>query len=492
MSAQAQSISTAAVAPISFDVASLSSIITPAGVPRNWSRTIVSDLVLLLTVAASAGFLHAALALLPAQPGGVAAVYGTLLALLFFAFRSSLDVFSTTARKTAVPLLGAIALALTLSLPVGAQEPLLFVATPAMSIVLLAIASCAPLCLHRLAAHVLSRPALQSRFCRRVAIFGATQDSLAVYKALEDSDPGYSFAGLFDDRRSQKRLDNSVTPICGSLATLVRMVQSGSVDEVIICLPREASKRAREVAETMRGYPVNVHVVAHFIEKNGVAPTDAGSVRAVGNAVLVQIHTKPIRDWNLVLKEGLDRIGAAVLLIGLSPFFALIAGAIKLDSRGPVFFRQRRHGLMGQTIVVWKFRTMSCTEDGATVQQAQKHDPRVTKVGRILRKTSLDELPQLINVLLGEMSLVGPRPHAIAHNEYYDALIARYGHRNQVKPGITGWAQVNGLRGETRDTAHMAARVEYDLHYIRNWSIWFDIKVLFLTPIYGFVNRNAY
>ena len=171
---------------------------------------------------------------------------------------------------------------------------------------------------------------------------------------------------------------------------------------------------------------------------------------------------------------------------------AVIALAIKLDSKGPVFFRQRRHGANHKVFEVLKFRTMTVLEDGDVIVQAKKNDQRITRVGRILRKTSLDELPQLFNVLLGDMSLVGPRPHALAHNNYYSKMLENYASRHRVKPGITGWAQINGLRGEITDPQLMEQRVRYDLEYIDGWSIWFDLYVLFLTPIFGFVSRRAY
>lgn len=171
---------------------------------------------------------------------------------------------------------------------------------------------------------------------------------------------------------------------------------------------------------------------------------------------------------------------------------AVIALLIKLDSKGPVFFRQRRHGSNYKIIEVYKFRTMSVLEDGDTIRQASKDDKRVTRVGRYLRMTSLDELPQLLNVLAGNMSLVGPRPHALAHDDHYSELLEDYASRHRVKPGITGWAQINGFRGEITEPGLMEQRVRYDLEYIDNWSIWFDIKVLLLTPLFGFISRKAY
>jgi putative colanic acid biosynthesis UDP-glucose lipid carrier transferase len=170
----------------------------------------------------------------------------------------------------------------------------------------------------------------------------------------------------------------------------------------------------------------------------------------------------------------------------------LIALAIKIDSPGPVFFRQRRHGFNHRVIDVFKFRTMRVAEYGLPIEQARKNDPRVTRVGKLLRRTSLDELPQLINVMRGEMSLVGPRPHALEHNHYYRERLDRYASRHRVKPGLTGWAQIHGLRGPTEDPETMRRRVQMDLYYIENWSLWLDVKIIAATPFVGFVNRNAF
>ena len=169
-----------------------------------------------------------------------------------------------------------------------------------------------------------------------------------------------------------------------------------------------------------------------------------------------------------------------------------VALAIKLESPGPVFFKQRRHGYNHRLIYVYKFRTMRVTEDGPVVVQAKKDDERITRIGKFLRRSSIDELPQLFNVLKGEMSLVGPRPHAVAHNQHYCERLERYANRHCVKPGMTGWAQIHGFRGPTEDPEKMRRRVEMDLYYIENWSLWLDLKIIALTPFLGFVNRNAF
>jgi exopolysaccharide biosynthesis polyprenyl glycosylphosphotransferase len=193
------------------------------------------------------------------------------------------------------------------------------------------------------------------------------------------------------------------------------------------------------------------------------------------------------------VKRAFDLCVAATGLLLLAPMFLLVSVAIKLDSRGPVFFRQARHGYNQNVITVFKFRSMSVMEDhGQHIKQAQKNDPRITRVGRILRRTNLDELPQLLNVLRGEMSIVGPRPHAVSHGEMFEKLVPPYSRRHRVKPGITGWAQVNGFRGETDTLEKLQRRLDYDLHYIENWSLWFDLKIMFMTVFSKKAYLNAY
>jgi putative colanic acid biosynthesis UDP-glucose lipid carrier transferase len=212
----------------------------------------------------------------------------------------------------------------------------------------------------------------------------------------------------------------------------------------------------------------------------------------LGALSLLQVKPKPIRDWGYVLKLTLDYVLGAISLILFAPLMLAVALAIKLDSPGPVLFKQRRHGYNHRLIHVYKFRTMRVAEDGAVVVQARKDDDRVTRIGKFLRRTSIDELPQLFNVLKGEMSLVGPRPHAVAHNQLYCARLERYANRHCVKPGMTGWAQIHGFRGPTEDPEKMRKRVQMDLYYIENWSISLDLKIIALTPFVGFVHRNAF
>jgi Undecaprenyl-phosphate glucose phosphotransferase len=214
----------------------------------------------------------------------------------------------------------------------------------------------------------------------------------------------------------------------------------------------------------------------------------------VAGVPMLNVFDKPLSGWGLILKSLEDRALAAFILFLISPLLALIALAIKVDSRGPILFRQKRYGFNNEVIEVLKFRSMYTDrkDTDTAVVQATKRDPRVTTVGRILRRTSLDELPQFVNVLMGTMSIVGPRPHAVSHNEQYAVVIDEYLARHRVKPGITGWAQVNGLRGETETLEKMEQRVRYDLYYIENWSLLFDIRIILRTLFVGFSHPNAY
>jgi len=207
---------------------------------------------------------------------------------------------------------------------------------------------------------------------------------------------------------------------------------------------------------------------------------------------VVAICESPFTGVDSVVKNVSDFVIAMSILLLLSPLMIVIALAIKFTSPGPAIFKQRRYGLNGEEIIVYKFRTMKVSEDGSKIVQAQINDPRITRIGGFLRRTSLDELPQFFNVLQGRMSIVGPRPHAVAHNELYRKLIKGYMLRHKVKPGITGWAQVNGLRGETKELEKMQARIELDLNYLQNWSIWFDLWIIMRTVWVVLRRDNAY
>jgi Undecaprenyl-phosphate glucose phosphotransferase len=261
---------------------------------------------------------------------------------------------------------------------------------------------------------------------------------------------------------------------------------SEPVDEIVVALPSYAMQPLHQVLRAVATIPANV-TLSTGMGGYSVAANDRWPGRGVS------VCRRPIGGCRQLIKRSMDIALACAGLVCLAPLMAGIAIAIKLDSRGPVLFRQTRYGMNNQLLTILKFRTMHASAAlDATVPQARKHDPRVTRIGNFLRRSSLDELPQLINVLRGEMSLVGPRPHAVVHDEQYAATLERYLERHRVKPGITGWAQVNGFRGETDTIEKIERRLAYDLYYIENWSLMLDIRILLLTLLVGIRQRNAY
>ena len=269
----------------------------------------------------------------------------------------------------------------------------------------------------------------------------------------------------------------------------VELAQKLGIDDIIVAVPFSRQGAIVDLTERLSVLSSNIRLYNTYLSGAG---SHLGTT-ALAGMTLFDVQRKPLGPWAVVAKSAFDRIGAGLLIVAFAPLFLVTALAIKFDSAGPVLFRQRRSGLDHKVFPVLKFRTMTVAEDGDEIPQAQKHDPRVTRLGRWLRRTSIDELPQLFNVLNGEMSLVGPRPHAIAHNAYYAALLERYANRHRVKPGMTGWAQVNGFRGATDDPDLMRKRVEHDLFYINNWSVIFDLRILALTPFSVILdNRNVF
>ena len=275
----------------------------------------------------------------------------------------------------------------------------------------------------------------------------------------------------------------------GTVAGLLRLARKMPIDEIIVHLPEKRDHEFKAVLRKLGELPVNVNLCPDLSDLE-ILPR---KLTMLQRTFMINVFERPLSGWSKVVKRAEDVVLSALLVLFFGPLMLLIGLLIKLDSRGPALFRQQRFGFNNNPITVLKFRTMRVeAENDQAVPQATRDDPRVTRIGRFLRRTSLDELPQLINVLKGETSLIGPRPHAIAHNEYYAELIDGYLRRHRVKPGITGWAQVNGWRGETADVAAMLERVKCDVYYIENWSLRLDLLILLRTLIVGFVHRNAY
>jgi putative colanic acid biosynthesis UDP-glucose lipid carrier transferase len=323
---------------------------------------------------------------------------------------------------------------------------------------------------------------------RRLAFAGAGNLAQKVCARMDGRHwMGAKVVGVYDDR-APARLPDGELSLQGNLTGLVEDARRGRVDDIYITLPTQAEQRVRQLISDLSDTTASVYVIPDFfgLELSHARWFSSGGVPVVG------VFESPFRGVNAWLKRVEDIVLGSLILALIAPLLLLIAAGVKLSSPGPVIFRQRRYGLNGEVVPVWKFRSMSVCEDGNHIQQATKSDARITPFGAFLRRTSLDELPQFINVLQGGMSIVGPRPHAVAHNEQYRKLIPGYMLRHKVKPGITGWAQVNGWRGETDTLEKMEKRVEFDLAYMRNWSLWLDIKIVFLTVFRGFLGKNAY
>ncbi len=326
---------------------------------------------------------------------------------------------------------------------------------------------------------------------QKVAIVGARELGAYLARTIIDAPwMGLQPVGFYDDRKpsGDRPIVREPIEVIGNLDALVKHARHGNIDIVYITLPMRAESRIHELIAKLSDTTASVYMVPDFF----IFDMLHASWGNIGDLPVVSISETPFYGVDGFVKRLEDIVISSVLLLILSAPMLAIAVGVKLSSPGPAIFRQHRYGLRGNKIYVWKFRTMSVSENDGPVVQARRDDPRVTRFGSFLRRTSLDELPQLINVLLGTMSLVGPRPHAVTHNEQYRRLIDRYMLRHKVKPGITGWAQVNGWRGETDLLEKMQKRVEFDLAYIHNWSLWLDLKILFLTALRVMSDKNAY
>jgi putative colanic acid biosynthesis UDP-glucose lipid carrier transferase len=307
-------------------------------------------------------------------------------------------------------------------------------------------------------------------------------------RLLRDRSLGVDVCGFFDDRKFQRTELKDETQLLGRLAEIKDYVNRHGIGLVYVTLPMASQPRILTLLDSLRDTTASVYFVPDIF----VSDLIQARVDHILGMPVVALTETPTLGVSGIGKRISDLVIASAVLILIWPLLLLIAFAVKLSSPGPVLFKQRRYGLDGQEIIVYKFRTMTVCEDGEDIPQAKRDDRRKTRVGAFLRRTSLDELPQFINVLQGTMSVVGPRPHAVAHNEQYRRHINGYMLRHKVKPGITGWAQVNGLRGETDTLDKMRSRIQYDIDYIRNWSLAFDLVIILKTIAVVWRDQNAY
>jgi Undecaprenyl-phosphate glucose phosphotransferase len=335
----------------------------------------------------------------------------------------------------------------------------------------------------------------QGRLDRRTVVVGADERGDTLIRSLAaQRDSDVRILGVFDDRGE----DRAPTAVAGrqklgTVDDLVEFARKTRIDLVIFALPISAEGRILQMLKKLWVLPVDIRLAAHS-NKLRFRPR---SYSYIGNVPVFDVFDKPITDWDVVMKWLFDKVVGSLILLAATPLMLVTALAIKLDSRGPVFFKQKRYGFNNELIEVYKFRSMYVDQCDATASKlVQKGDPRVTRVGAFIRKTSIDELPQLFNVVFkGNLSLVGPRPHAVhakAENRLYDEAVDGYFARHRVKPGITGWAQISGWRGETDTHEKIQRRVEHDLYYIENWSVLFDLFILAKTPLALARTENAY
>jgi Undecaprenyl-phosphate glucose phosphotransferase len=341
---------------------------------------------------------------------------------------------------------------------------------------------------------LMKRWSAAGRLIRKAVVVGGGRNAEELIKQLRRSKlANIKVCGVFDDRakdRSPEPMDRY--RVLGTFAEMEEFCRQEEIDLIIVTLPQSAEDRILQLMRQLWVLPIDVRVSAHQ-SKLRLRPR---AYSYIGDIPFLAVFDKPLSDWGWVVKEVEDRVIAAIALILLSPVMLAVAIAVKYTSKGPILFKQKRHGFNNQLIDVYKFRSMYTDMcDANATKQVTKGDPRVTPVGRFIRKSSLDELPQLFNVLKGELSLVGPRPHATAckaGERLYNDVVEGYYARHRMKPGITGLAQINGWRGETDTEEKLQRRVEYDIQYIDQWSLWMDLYILAMTPVSLLNTKNAY
>jgi len=351
----------------------------------------------------------------------------------------------------------------------------------------------APAC--QLSAHFLLRLAAPSILAlqgerRRVVVAGMNEQGIELARRLTfDPYSHVRVVGFFDDRAGERVGERTDYAMLGKLSGLAGFVKDNQIELVYVSLPMASQPRIVSLLDELRDTTASIYFVPDIF----ITDLIQGRTDSVGGLPVVSVCETPFIGLNGMLKRASDIVISLLILVLTSPLLLVMAMAVKLTSPGPVIFMQRRYGVDGREIIVYKLRTMTVSEDNATVEQAQKDDLRVTLLGKWLRKFSIDEIPQFVNVLQGRMSIIGPRPHAVAHNELYRKVIKGYMLRHKVKPGITGWAQVNGLRGETDTLEKMTRRIAYDLDYLRNWSLKLDLYIIAKTLwVVAFNTKNTY
>jgi Undecaprenyl-phosphate glucose phosphotransferase len=338
-------------------------------------------------------------------------------------------------------------------------------------------------------AHQLSLALARGTFAQKKIVVIAERGQLNSGKALIDLRRcGYSPVKTIEFTQTELEAIGIGKSVQAKLDAVVTVCQSEPIDHIVLLIKWGRRQFIDDLTRMLRAVAIPVNLLP---DENATQFLKARTVN-VGTAWTVELQRAPLSNTEQNFKRAFDLCLAAVAIVILSPLMLMTALMIKVDSDGPVFFKQRRNGFSGRTFVIYKFRTMRVLEDGNVVRQATRQDPRITRLGRWLRQTSIDELPQLFNVLLGQMSLVGPRPHAVAHNDEYQKVVANYALRHHMKPGITGWAQVSGHRGETETVDKMERRVEHDLWYINHWSPWLDLRILFKTVLLASRQSTAY
>jgi Undecaprenyl-phosphate glucose phosphotransferase len=358
-------------------------------------------------------------------------------------------------------------------------------------LVLTSVIAAASLVLNRIViTRVVQRGLHNKQLMESIVIVGANEHAeKLIASILSTPNSGINILGVFDDR-IKRPLPPSLRPrLLGTTDNLLSFIRRNRVDRVVVALPWIASERINNLLKKMRTVPVRIDLVPNDM----VWQFSVANLERLGRVPVLTIANGRIDVQSGLVKRTEDMIVSTFLLVMAAPIMLLVALAIKLDSKGPVLFKQRRHGFNNQIFEVYKFRSMKPADLEITeITQATRNDPRITRVGKFLRRSSFDELPQLFNVLAGHMSIVGPRPHAIQHSIEYGLLISEYYARHNVKPGITGWAQVNGFRGETNTSEKMRLRVDADLHYIENWSLLMDMKIMLMTAITVWFQDAAY